>query len=312
MEIYYIIAICSFVALAIYWLIFKPLIDYSIYNTWWQENGGSDCIDITAISYWKSNKLVYLIYNIIQPADKQFSSDAEIEFVSNLLLSYAAGIAPNGQLTPDDFCVSLVPSQIPRSGAWPTTYSGWQTLIAQWAGIDIGWPGNGQQSPYSSTSATTWVNPDNFLWTKLNINYDSPAVLGFVTGYSIDHGQALYPFAMWPLFNIGYGSGIIGMVKQISSPTVGVSDFENYLWSKGPVWYQKDGSPNIGPNVNTCTAASVAGSIFSGITQGIFIGSMLAPAAALGPLGIAVGLGVAVIGALIGVAQNKCFNSSPK
>lgn len=306
MQVNYIIAICSLCVFIIYWLFIKPLIDYSIYNTWWTSNGGTDCIDITAISYFHSNYLVYLLYNIIQAGSKRFSNDSELSFVSNLIVSYAAGIAPNGQIMPSDICSPLVPSQGPvsRGGKWPIDLIGWKSLIGEWASLDPSWPSASSPTPNLPTAPQTWQIQDNFLWTKLSIDFDAPIILAFLTGYSYDREQALYQEALWPMLGIGNGNnGIIGMVKTISSTESSPGDFENYIWSHGAApWYSPSGTPNIGPNVNTCGAADVAGGVFSSITQGVFVGAMIPQ-----PFGIIAGIGIAVVGSVINAAQKKCF-----
>lgn len=308
MEIQYIIAISAVTIFIVYWLFIKPLIDYNIYNSWWSQNGGSDCIDITAISYYNSNYLVYLLYNVIQPGSKRFGNDAELGFISNLIVSYAAGIAQNGQIMPSDICSSLVPKQNPlHGGNWPTDLIGWKAKIGGWASLDPKWPTASSPSPNLPGAAATWQINDNFLWTKLNIDYDAPLILAFLTGYSYDREQVLYQEALWPMLGIGNGNnGIIGMVKTISSTTSSVGDFQNYLWSRGAApWYSPNGTPNIGPNVNTCSPAAVAGSVFSSVTQGIFVAAMIPPPG--DPLGIIAGLGVALVGSVVGAAEKKCF-----
>jgi len=295
MELVYVIALIAFVTLSFYWLFIKPLIDYSIWIEWWNSNDGDtyDCVDIIAISYYNSNFLVYYLYNLIQKGTARFQTDAQVAFISNLILSDARGIASGGKLTPKALCSTLVPDQRVNGQGYPTNFADWHSLISQWAG---------------TTGGGTWhQEPDNFLWRDWTIDYDSPIVQAFITQQSSYQGQTWYPHALEFLLQTNGKSGsFMGMMEYISSANTSAGDFDNILWSDIPDWYKRGKNTDDLPPGAECNTPAIAGSVLSSATSGIFIGAMLAPE--LGPLGIAIGVGIAAAGSLIGAAQKKCFS----
>lgn len=293
MDITYTIALITFVALAIYWLFIKPIIDYSIWISWWDQNNGSqyDCIDIIAISYYNSNYLVYYLYNLIQKGTSRFETDSQVKFITNMINSYAYGIASGGKLVPKNLCDTIVPQQRINGQGWPTNFNDWHTLISDWAG---------------STGAN-WNSQDNFLWNDWTIDYDSPIVQAFITRKSEYEGQVWYPDALEFLLQTNGKTGsFVGMMQYITSANTSAGDFDNILWSQIPDWYSSNQNTGALPPGAKCNPVGVAGSVLSSITSGIFVGAMIPPPG--NPVGIIAGLLVAGVGSVIGAAQHDCFS----
>ena len=293
----FIIATVAFIMLALYWLFVKPIIDYSLWIDWWNQNDGPtfNCLDITALAYYNSNYLVYTLYNFIQSGNSRFETDAEVRFISNLINSYASGIAQNGKLLPKHLCQSLVRTQRKNGQNYPTDALGWNQLISSWADANTSTP---------TGTGANWNDPDNFL-NDWGIQWNSPIVQSYLTDVG---SKDQYPNALKYLLNIdGYSGSFVGMMRYISSASESTGDFENIIWTISPEWYNSQGTPNTkDPSVKKCTTANNFGSIFQSGTTGVFLGTMLMEAVG-GPIAIGIGLAATIVGSLVGADQNDCF-----
>lgn len=293
----FIIATVAFIMLALYWLFVKPIIDYSLWIDWWNQNDGPtfNCLDITALAYYNSNYLVYTLYNFIQSGNSRFETDAEVRFISNLINSYASGIAQNGKLLPKHLCQSLVRTQRQNGQNYPTNALGWFQLISSWADANTSTP---------TGTGANWNDPDNFL-NDWGIQWNSPIVQSYLTDVG---SKDQYPNALKYLLNIdGYSGSFVGMMRYISSASESTGDFENIIWTISPEWYNSQGTPNTkDPSVKKCTTANNFGSIFQSGTTGVFLGTMLMEAVG-GPIAIGIGLAATIGGSLVGADQNDCF-----
>ena len=294
--------------------IISPIIQYKGWYNWYNTYDPDKkyrCISITDIAYFNNNVFLYKIKNMFGSEATKFKYDFWVYFITSFMFGAAINITPGGFVTPKNLCESLIPDGYPTSElpgkdsngnsfgyVWPSDLEDWKTLLKAWGKIDFN---PGDKTYTSSDNGKSWMaDPNNFLWEQWGIPYNSPLVMGFLTGWSSDAGNdLLWPDAMNPLLGKKSGlsaGGWIGYL-QLGDDFAGrgLDEANRIVWDEDiPVKFTNNGPGNPG-----CNGAAIAsGSISMGM-GGAFAGSMI---------GAKIGVGAAAAGA--GAAEGAAEGSA--
>lgn len=297
----------------IYYLLFRVLValfSYHQYIQWWNKNGGnvySKIFSMQAFAFYFNSQWFYYVYIAGKSQNVNIPNGGMGNFIMGLIRANAKGVAPNGIVTPQTICGTIVPdSYLDGTGnTYPTNDSDWRTLFCQWIGIsssDLSSPTTYETSIRNTpNSYQNWSNNvNNFLWAWWAIPPDSLLMVAYMTqqddpanNYNEQYMQRLLGTVM-----PGNLTGWWGLCKNFAG---GDAD-----QMQSCVWTQQNplisGNGNAGSS-SSCSTASNALSTF---------GSMSSGAMALGgalsffpPYGTLAG---SVIGASAGLALNAFSN----
>jgi len=216
-----------------------PIISHGATYRWWSKydtKGKYDSFSLTSLAFFESNALMYGIYNLFTPINKQFTHTWWVYFITGFMKGAPKGIVKDGFVTPKSLCESLIPDTIPHNEyngkrAWPTTVSGWQDAIKEWGGIT--WNGG----EYKWNGGKWDKDKDNFL-RQWGISPSCNLIVGFITNADkspIDQSILWGNDLLQPLLGIKTGissGGWFGFLQHGDNFNGrGLSEANRLIWS---------------------------------------------------------------------------------
>jgi len=306
-------------------LFYQPLVAYQGWFAWFNRLDPDKkyrCFSMIDIAYYNSSNLLYDIKVLFTPGSSTFKNDSWIQFITSLMWSQAKTIVPNGILTPQALCDTIVPTAHPElpledgSGLnWPVSEEDWRKLIKAWVFKDGFDPsGATDDSINANLDADKWTtSQNNFFFQLYAIPYNSPLIIGFTTNRTTYGGYPVEGKAVLPL--VGKYSGIehggwFGFLQEGGNfNNEGLFGIQRILWSNDVPQSMTSGKDPV----KKCSTNAKFGAAMSGISTAAAFGMLLAPFTAGASLAVTAGViatGAAVggvAGGMLSAGQSGCL-----
>lgn len=311
----------------------KPLISYRPFFQWWNANVPEDmngCFSLIDLAYYQYAYPLYVLRKFFrQSGTGLIENTAWIYFLTGFL--YSGSITSDGGytnvITPKNFCKTIAPD-----GGSPCIINGkesantyplwdgfnsedWKNQICTWLKVDRShFDRSNPESVKSSDNGNTWrSDPTNFLWQVYSFPPDSPAIIGFITGWNGDfNNMNLYAQDLQVMLGTHQGvsaGGLFGFC-QVAGPNIAQDEiFQRLYQNDTPSQFSKAAS---NPPKH-CDVLGSVNSAFNGAIGGLMAGGMFVEgglAAATGPVAFGIAALTLITGGLSGAAEAKrsgCF-----
>lgn len=205
--------------------IFTPLLDFSIYIQWWNRNGGkkyNKIFSITQMAYYYNFLLYYYIGNLLGSGFRVFQSKSQVAFIMSMITTFGtfdpgSETDPSRFLLPRQICETIIPGSDEDANQYPDNIPDWKDQLTKWGYPDIKDVGGNVPSILSKLDSNKWSaeGNGNFFYHQYNMPITSPFIVSFFAGTPSD------PIIKWSPDAFPIALGISPIVGGSSTPLGG-------------------------------------------------------------------------------------------
>lgn len=299
--------------------IFTPLLNFSIYIQWWNRNGGkkyNSIFSIRQMAYYYNFLLYFYIGNLLGSGFRVFQSKSQVAFIMSMITTFGtydsgSETDPSRFLLPRQICETIIPGSEEDATQYPNNATDWRKQLAEW----------GYPNPDDKT--TTGNVPDilskidynkwsaegngNFFYHQYNLPANSPFILSFFANSPSDPVIKWSPSAFLIALGIspivGGGNSPLGgwwgyaVFALQSEKDTSFADMVDYL-------YTQEQSQLVQSAPQKCDGKAAGGIIVGGIQSAATFA--MAGSAGGGPGAIIGGIFGFIFGSITSAGKHNC------